>query len=139
MTWRLKIPELAEIDLDLPRDADVVADAILSVERHPRYRRDDVRARPELRERGFLFRHVPHELETERQRPAGRDGAGRRAVEWIRNVDAGRISAVGACVFDVVPGDGDFVVGRRGEPGDVLERRSQSHRPVVTEDGRTRA
>src|SRR5712691_8015813 len=126
MTWRSKVPEISEIDLDLPRDADVVADAIPSVERYQRNRRDDVRARPELRERGFLFRHVPHQIETERQRPAGRDGAGRRTVEWIRHVDAGRISAVGACVFDVVPGDGDFVVGRRGDSvDDVLQRRPQ--------------
>src|SRR5712692_7516532 len=103
MPWLLEVPEISEIDLDLPRGADGVADAILSVEGHPSNRRDEVRARAELRQRGFLFRHDPHQLETDRQRCVDSDGARQRTVERIRDVNAGRISAVGACVLDVVP------------------------------------
>src|SRR5580765_280410 len=109
----LEVPKVPEVDLNRPRDADFVADAIRPVERDIRDRREDLGGEDQCRQRSFLFGAVANELEGQRELAADLHGAGGGPVKWPRHVDTWLVPAVRALVDDVEPRDGDFIVGRR--------------------------
>src|SRR5712671_3863388 len=84
----LEVPKVAERDENVTGDADVVAGAILSVERDAPDHGDQVRARDELDERRFFLRRVSHEREAERQDAVRRNRTSRCAIERVRPVGA---------------------------------------------------
>src|SRR5258708_512333 len=87
----LEVPKITEIDRNLSRDLNLVADAVDAVEGDLRDRRDDVRTRLELHQRRLFLRDVPDDLERHRQRTARLDRAGDRSLERVRDVDALRV------------------------------------------------
>src|SRR3954462_12959476 len=94
----LDIPKVAEIDLNLARDGDAVANAVAAVERDLRVGDDDVRAGAQFGQGSFLLGVAAHDLETTYHRAACLDRSGDGAVDRVRDVNAGGVAAVGADV-----------------------------------------
>src|SRR5581483_9562429 len=79
----LCIPKVRKVDLNAGDDAHRVAGPVRAVERHFGDRGENRAVVHELHERRFLFRRVPHELESDRDRTGRGHGAGDAAVNRI--------------------------------------------------------
>src|SRR5260221_12604339 len=101
----LKIPKVAELNLNGSGNAEGVARLVVTVESHLRQHSEHLTAVPQLNQRTLFFGGTPDKEEANRRRRRGGHGRSHDAVPRERDVDAWCTASIAAGVSDVVTVD----------------------------------